>query len=72
MGRHPLNYELQCKKLLQEAMKLTKGNRTEAAKIMGLSDNTVRNWIKKYDLFHEFKDMYGREHDYSYMGNERK
>lgn len=61
MGRHPLNLDLQCKKLLQEVMALTHGNRSDAAKILGISHNTVRNWIKKYKLNKEFKELYGEE-----------
>jgi transposase len=61
MGRHPLNFELQCKKLLCEVMKLTHGNRSQAAKILGLSNNTVRNWIRKYRLTQEFNTLYGEE-----------
>lgn len=58
-GRHPLNFELQCKNLLREAMKLTHGNRMGASRILGLSRITIRNWIIKYGLTEEFRELYG-------------
>ena len=33
-----------------DVLKLTGWNRTRTAEILGVSEGTVRNWIKKYSL----------------------
>lgn len=36
--------------LLDEALSYTKGNRSEAARLMGVSLRTCRNWINEFRL----------------------
>ncbi len=45
-----LNVDSVLEKLTREALTYTKGNRTEAAKLMGISVRTLRNWINKYKV----------------------
>lgn len=61
MGRHPLNFEIQCKRILKEAMQITQGNKKAAACILGLSRQTIDNWIAKYRLRDEFKQTYAKD-----------
>jgi DNA-binding NtrC family response regulator len=45
-----LEIETMKKRMLLEALAITAGNRAHAAKMLGISVRTVRNWIKTYDL----------------------
>ena len=49
------------KKAVERALTETKGNRTKAADILGISVRTVRNWIKKYGLGEKFPYQRGRQ-----------
>jgi DNA-binding protein Fis len=49
------------KQLTIRALTETKGNRVHAAKLMGISLRTVRNWIHKYGLGHKFPRSPGRQ-----------
>jgi len=42
--------ELSEKEELINALKITKGNKTKAAKILNISRRTLYNWIKKYKI----------------------
>jgi len=37
-------------KLLQAALRQTRGNQVRAARLLGISRATLRNWLKRYDL----------------------
>ncbi len=49
-GPANLNLELMEKSFIQQALKLTEGNVTEAAKLLGLSRRTLHRKIKSYRL----------------------
>lgn len=44
------NVDQALEKLTREVLWHTEGNRTEAAKLMGISVRTLRNWINKYKV----------------------
>jgi transcriptional regulator of acetoin/glycerol metabolism len=46
---------------LIEALKAHSGNRSEAARQMGVSKKTVHNWIFEFDLKDEFPPMNQRK-----------
>lgn len=48
--KHELNVDQRHKELAEEALKRTKGNRTDAADMLGISVRTLRNWINKYNM----------------------
>jgi DNA-binding NtrC family response regulator len=49
-----LNVEHCLESLTRQALIRTDGNRTEAAKLLGVSIRTLRNWINKFKLKDEF------------------
>lgn len=40
--------------LMAEALRRTDGNRSQAARVLGVSICTVRNWIIEYQLLEQF------------------
>jgi len=49
------------KKAAERALIETRGNRTRAAEILGVSVRTVRNWIKRFGLNTRFPYQRGRQ-----------
>lgn len=47
---HRYNVDERIKELMVLALRETRGNRTHAAALLGVSLRTIRNWIKKHDL----------------------
>lgn len=45
-----LNVDHNLRELTKAAVYRTQGSRTEAAKVLGISIRTLRNWIRRYDL----------------------
>jgi DNA-binding NtrC family response regulator len=53
-NNNAFNVDKQLKKLAEAALTQTKGNRTEAAELLGISVRTLRNWINKYSLARDY------------------
>jgi transcriptional regulator with PAS, ATPase and Fis domain len=49
------------KKATERALVAAHGNRTKAAKLLGVSVRTVRNWIKRYHLEAKYPYQRGRQ-----------
>lgn len=47
--------------LLQEALRVTQGNKVRAAKWMGISARALSNWVHKYQLTEHIHPDYARE-----------